>query len=187
MRRERRWRPRARAERGRYRQREGIRSRRRDGVERTETCKKGRRGRERGRRSTQGVAGDKWGNVRRRSSAPKNFLARLRRKRADIVLAILFGYIGNKSKVDPCRREAERVRVKEDRRHIGKTAGAHANLLVTSFRERRAWKQCDRRRSILGDIVWVRWRRERGRRSTQEVAGGNCGNVLGRSYAPKTC
>ena len=83
-------------------------------------------------------------------------LPRLRRKRADIVLAILFGYNGNKSKVDPCRREAERVRVKEDRRHIGKTAGAHANLLLTSFRERRAWKQCDRRRGILGYFVWVR-------------------------------
>ena len=123
MRWERRWRPRARAERGRYRQREGIRSRRRDGVERTETCKKG----------------------------------------------------------------AGRVRVKEDRRHIGKTAGAHANLLVTSFQERRAWKQRDRRRGILGYFVWVRWRRERGHRSTQEDAVNICGVVQGRSNAQKNC
>ena len=53
---------------------------------------------------------------------------RLRRKLADIVLAILFEYSGNKSKVDPCRREVERVRVKLDRRHSGETAGAHAVL-----------------------------------------------------------
>ena len=60
----------------------------------------------------------------------------------------------------------------------GLKPGDEINVFIYHDGDERLIATTQKPKGILGDIVWVRWKRERGRRSTQEVAGDKCGNVL---------
>ena len=72
----------------------------------------------------------------------KRIVARLRRKLADIVGALVWVQRererGRRSTQEVAVDICVSVWVKEDRCHLSKTAGTLANLFVTTFRERRA-------------------------------------------------
>ena len=113
------------------------------------------RERERGRRSMQEVLTfvvmSKGGAMRQR------IVAKLREKLADVVGDLVWVQ-RERERGRPSTQEVAvdicvSVRVKEVWCHLGKTAGTLANLLVTTFRERGAEKQCDRRRDIVVDFV----------------------------------
>ena len=95
----------------------------------------------------------------------------------EILLAILFGNDGDHDEsevVDP-HKKSQVIFV------VISKEGAMRRRFVVQLRRKLA--------DTVGYPVWVRRERERerGRRSTQEVAVDICGNVQGRSNAPKIC